>query len=84
MQQPGFRTKGKVITRLERICEFVENLIFLGRLEQVWQRLIDKAELSLGERVVDVGCGTGKVPGIITSVFGKVEEVDRFYRWMRT
>jgi len=26
----------------------------------------------------------GQLPGIISSVFGVVEEVDRFYGWMRT
>lgn len=62
VEQREQRTRGKVISRLARILDFAENLIFLGRLEQVWQRLIDKAELSRGERVVDVGCGTGKVP----------------------
>ena len=65
-QQPEVRTEGKVITRLAPILDFVENLIFLGRLEQVWQRLLDKAELARGERVVDVACGTGKVPVLVT------------------
>ena len=62
MQQPEIRTSGKVISRLAPIVDFVENLMFLGRLEQVWHRLIDKAELRHGERIVDIGCGTGKVP----------------------
>ena len=26
----------------------------------------------------------GQVPGMIASVFGNVEEVDRFFGWMRT
>ena len=65
-EQPEIRTRGKVISRLALVVDFIENLIFLGRLEQVWQRLIDKAELSLGEHVVDVGCGTGKVPVLVT------------------
>jgi demethylmenaquinone methyltransferase/2-methoxy-6-polyprenyl-1,4-benzoquinol methylase/phosphoethanolamine N-methyltransferase len=64
--QQEIRTRGKVISRLAAFVDFIENLIFLGRLEQIWQRLIDKAELSLGERVVDVGCGTGKVPLLVT------------------
>lgn len=63
--QPDVRTKGKVISRLAWITDFIENLMFLGRLEQVWQRLIGKAALSRGERVVDVGCGTGKVPVVV-------------------
>lgn len=65
VEQPEIRTRGKVISRLALVVDFIENLIFLGRLEQVWQRLIDKAELSHGERVVDVGCGTGKVPVLV-------------------
>lgn len=62
MEHLAYKTRGKVISRSARIVDCAENLIFLGRLEQVWQRLIDKAELRRGERVVDVGCGTGKVP----------------------
>lgn len=60
--QPDIRTTGKVLSRSAPIVDFIENLIYLGRLENVWQRLIDNAELDRGERVVDVGCGTGKVP----------------------
>ena len=62
MHQQDIETKGKVLSRSAPVVDFIENLIFLGRLEQVWQRLISKAELTRGERVVDVGCGTGKVP----------------------
>ena len=62
MEQPEIRTRGKVITRLARVSDFIENLIFLGRLEEVWRRLVDRAALRSGERIVDIGCGTGKVP----------------------
>lgn len=62
MEQSEYGTQGKVISRLAYVLDFAENLMFLGRLEQVWQRLIDKAEFSRGERVIDVGCGTGTVP----------------------
>ena len=79
MEQPEIRTKGKVISRLARIVDFAENLIFLGRLEQVWQRLIDKAALSHGERVIDVGCGTGKVSLLVADIVlpdGEVVGID--------
>ena len=62
VEQPEIRTKGKVITRLAGFVDLLENLIFLGRLEEVWQRLLEAAALRPGERVVDIGCGTGKVP----------------------
>ena len=62
MEQPKIRTRGRVITRLARISDFIENLIFLGRLEQVWRRLVERAAMRSGERVVDIGCGSGKVP----------------------
>lgn len=63
--QPG--TKGKVITRLAPATDFIENLIFLGRLQQIWQRLIDRAALARGERVIDVGCGTGRATMLAAS-----------------
>lgn len=66
--QPTVRTKGRVISRLAWISDFLENVMFLGRLEQLWQRLIDKAEIRGGERVVDVGCGTGKAAVVAAGI----------------
>jgi ubiquinone/menaquinone biosynthesis C-methylase UbiE len=77
--QPEIKTKGNVISRLAGVTDCAENLIFLGRLEQVWQRLVDRAELAHGERVIDVGCGTGKVPIVAAKIVlpgGKVIGVD--------
>lgn len=61
MSRQDLKTKGRVITRMARFTDLAENLIFLGRLQKLWTRLIDKAELAPGERVVDLGCGTGDV-----------------------
>ena len=68
MERPEISTKGKVVSRLARAVDFFENLIFLGRLQEVWRRLIDRAELSPRDRVVDVGCGTGKVPLLVADI----------------
>lgn len=79
MHQQKIRTRGKVISRLAKVTDFAESLIFLGRLEQVWRRLIDQAALSPGERVIDIGCGTGKVPILAAKQVkpdGKVFAVD--------
>ena len=47
--------------RTARHVDFLENVIFLGRLQFLWESLTEAARLRKGERVLDVGCGTGQI-----------------------
>ena len=64
-------TQGKVISRwTARYVDTIENLIFLGRVERLWQALIRQADLRPGEKVLDVGCGTGRVVSLAATLVG--------------
>ncbi|MFC1889219.1 class I SAM-dependent methyltransferase [Thermodesulfobacteriota bacterium] len=56
------RTGGRVISGpIARFVDLLENIVYMGRLEEVWRRLIARATLLPGDNVVDAGCGTGRV-----------------------
>jgi len=56
------KTKGKIIPKWSsKYVDTIENIIFLGRLEKIWNRLITASELKPSEKVIDVGCGSGKL-----------------------
>ena len=42
-----------------RLYEFVTTAVFLGRRNGIWDRLVAASGVVPGDRVLDVGCGTG-------------------------
>ena len=55
-------TKGKVIPKwLSGHVDRVENIFFLGRLDRLWNRLLVAAAVQPHEKVLDVGCGSGRL-----------------------
>lgn len=70
------KTKGKVIPKwLSKYLDTIENIIFLGRLEEFWHRLIIASELKPSEKVIDVGCGSGKLTLMIAKKLNDGGEV---------
>jgi len=47
------------LIRRARLYETVSNLAFLGRRRRVYDRLVAASGARTGDRVLDVGCGTG-------------------------
>ncbi|MEN8258699.1 MAG: methyltransferase domain-containing protein [Thermodesulfobacteriota bacterium] len=73
--------QGKVITKMKmaKCTDLVENILFRGRLKELWTRMIHKAELVAGERVVDIGCGPGEAAIMASGLIlpdGEVSGVD--------
>src|SRR5918998_6740885 len=56
LQTRGIRVDGRV-----RSVDILENLLSLGRQDAILRATLDAAELRPGERLVDVGCGSGKL-----------------------
>ena len=54
-------TRGLLVSGRAGIVDFLENMISLGRQERILHATLVAAEVSLGARLVDVGCGTGKL-----------------------
>ena len=62
------KSKGRVIPGwLSKYVDDLENVIFSGRLEEFWNRLISKAEIKTNEKVVDIGCGSGRLTLLVAN-----------------
>jgi ubiquinone/menaquinone biosynthesis C-methylase UbiE/protein-S-isoprenylcysteine O-methyltransferase Ste14 len=57
----GPSTRGLRVDRRLRSVDILENLISFGHLQRILDATIDAARLSQGDRLLDVGCGTGKL-----------------------
>ena len=56
------QTKGKVIPKwLSSHVDWVENMFFLGQLDSLWERLLSVVALQPHEKVLDIGCGSGRL-----------------------
>lgn len=69
-------TKGKVIPKiLSKYVDFIENIFFFGRLEQFWEKLIEKAQISPNDRIIDIGCGSGRMVIKVSEQLGMNGEI---------
>lgn len=70
------KTKGKVIPKwLSKYVDDVENIIFFGRLEEFWKRLIIAVDAKPSEKIIDVGCGSGKLTLMIAKTLKEDGEI---------
>lgn len=54
-------TRGLRVDGRAGIVDTLENLISAGQQEAILRATLDAAEIRLGDRLLDVGCGTGKL-----------------------
>lgn len=57
-------------SRHPRALDFLYTVAFLGREDELRRRAIQRLELSAGERVLEIGCGTGNSFGSIRRAVG--------------
>ena len=57
----GPRTRGIRVDGRVGIVDFLENMLSLGQQEAILEATLEAAGLEPGGRLVDVGCGTGKL-----------------------
>ena len=58
---PDAATRGLLVEGRASIVDTLENLISAGRQEAILKATVDAAAIVLGDRLLDVGCGTGKL-----------------------
>ena len=54
-------TRGILVDRRCWSVDLLENLLTLGQQEAIFRSVLDTAQIEPGERLLDVGCGTGKL-----------------------
>ncbi|SNY64121.1 class I SAM-dependent methyltransferase [Paractinoplanes atraurantiacus] len=72
---PADDHSGGLITAPKRY-ELFAALAFLGRRRAVFDRLVARAGITAGDRVLDIGCGTGYLTRRAAAVAGSVVGVD--------
>ena len=58
-------TRGRTLDHAAALYDLVEPWVMLGRQDEVNGRVIELLELKPWHRVLDIGCGTGLVTGMI-------------------
>jgi len=58
-----------------RLYDTFVDLFFLGRRRATYQRLVDAAGVRTGQRVLDIGCGTGYLARLLSRAVGSSGQV---------
>ena len=66
----GSGTRGILVSGRVRQVDRLENCISLGQQEAILEATLEAAELRPGERLVDIGCGTGKLAVAAAAMLG--------------
>ncbi len=81
------KTKGVLVPGfLSKHIDFIENVIFLGRLDSFWQKLVKAAAIQPADKVVDIGCGSGKLTSMLARQLeneGEIVGLDASERMIR-
>jgi ubiquinone/menaquinone biosynthesis C-methylase UbiE len=67
-------TQGRAI-RWARLYDLGTTLLSLGRLSALHRKIVELARVALGERVLDVGCGPGRLGILAGTIAGSTGEV---------
>ena len=67
-------TEGRII-RWARLYDFGTNLLFSGWASTLRRRTVELAAIASGERILDVGCGPGRLAILAGSLSGPAGEV---------
>jgi len=62
------------MVRWARLYDLVTTLLSLGRLPALHRRLVELARITPGERILDVGCGPGRLATVAGTVAGPAGE----------
>lgn len=66
----GPRTRGILVSGRARQVDLLENMLSFGQQEDILETTLAAAELRPGERLVDVGCGSGKLAVAAAAMLG--------------
>ncbi|MCZ0731852.1 class I SAM-dependent methyltransferase [Mycolicibacterium iranicum] len=65
--QPGHHAG---IIHNPRTYEMLANLQFLGKRRRIWRQFATASRATLGEKVIDIGCGTGYFAATLAPIVG--------------
>jgi ubiquinone/menaquinone biosynthesis C-methylase UbiE len=73
MTCPVLHTEGRMV-RWARLYDLGTTLLSLGQLPALHRRVVELARIAPGERILDVGCGPGRLATVAATVAGPAGE----------